>query len=124
MKSYGLESFARAVGRLEEALALPLSDVIRDACIQRFEFCFELAWKAVQQASRNQGRDCMSPRSCLREAFAMGWLIDEEAWLVMLADRNLTSHTYDEELAQAVYSRLLQHLFLLQELNRTLSGLE
>ena len=124
MKSYGLESFARAVGRLEEALALPLSDVIRDACIQRFEFCFELAWKAVQQASRNQGRDCMSPRSCLREAFAMGWLTDEEAWLVMLADRNLTSHTYDEELAQAVYSRLLQHLFLLQELNRTLSGLE
>ena len=54
----------------------------------------------------------------------MGWLTDEEAWLVMLADRNLTSHTYDEELAQAVYSRLLQHLFLLQELNRTLSGLE
>ncbi len=54
----------------------------------------------------------------------MGWLPDEKAWLAMLADRNLTSHTYDEELAQAVYSRLPQHLLLLQQLQRTLSGLE
>ena len=42
----------------------------------------------------------------------------------MLADRNLTSHTYDEALAQAVYSRLRQHLSLLQELKNTLSELE
>lgn len=103
---------------------MPFSDIVRDACIQRFEFGFELAWKAVQQASRNQGRDCMSPRSCLREAFAMSWLADEVAWLAMLADRNLTSHTYDEALAQAVYSRLRQHLSLLQELKNTLSELE
>ena len=113
MKSYDLGSFAKAVGRLDEALAMPFSDVIRDACIQRFEFGFELAWKAIQRASRHQGRDCMSPRSCLREAFAMGWLTDEEAWLAMLADRNLTSHTYDGELAQAVYRRFPQHLPLL-----------
>ena len=124
MKTFGLEAFARAVERLDEALSLPFSDIVRDACIQRFEFGFELAWKAVQQASRNQGRDCMSPRSCLREAFAMGWLADEGAWLAMLADRNLTSHTYDEALAQAVYSRLRQHLSLLQELKNTLSELE
>ena len=60
----------------------------------------------VQEAARNEGRDCFSPKSCLREAFALDWLQDEGAWLVMLADRNLTSHTYDEELAQAVYTRL------------------
>lgn len=119
MKTYGLEAFARAVDRLEEALTLPSSNIVRDACIQRFEFGFELAWKAVQQASRNHGRDCMSPRSCLREAVAMGWLADEQAWLAMLADRNLTSHTYDEALAQAVYIRLRQHLPLLQALKRS-----
>jgi hypothetical protein len=72
LKAFGLEAFARAVERLDEALSLPFSDIVRDACIQRFEFGFELAWKAVQQASRAQGRDCMSPRSCLREPYAIG----------------------------------------------------
>ena len=124
MKSVRLEAFSRAVERLVEALALPASDVVRDACIQRFEFCFELAWKAVQQTARSQGRDCLSPRSCLREAFAMGWLKDEAAWLTMLTDRNLTSHTYDEVLAQAVYSRLITHVSLLNDLKRVLSDLE
>lgn len=118
-----MEAFSRAVERLDEALALPVSDVVRDACIQRFEFSFELAWKAVQQAARNQGRDCVSPKSCLREAFALGWLEDENAWLVMLSDRNLTSHTYNEELAQAVYGRMRIHASLLKELNRTLSNI-
>jgi nucleotidyltransferase substrate binding protein (TIGR01987 family) len=60
----------------------------------------------------------------LREAFAMAWLADEEAWLAMLADRNLTSHTYDEELAQAVYSRLGAYLPLLKDLQTTLADLE
>ena len=124
MRSARLEAFSRAVERLAEALALPVSDVVRDACIQRFEFSFELAWKAVQQTARSQGRDCVSPRSCLREAFAMDWLKNETAWLTMLADRNLTSHTYDEELAQAVYSRLMTHVSLLNDLKRVLSELE
>ena len=37
-----LDSFAKAVDRLDQALDLPASDVVRDACIQRFEFSFEL----------------------------------------------------------------------------------
>jgi len=34
----------------------------------------------------------------------------------MLADRNQTSHTYDEDLAKAVYGRLPRYLPLLQAL--------
>jgi nucleotidyltransferase substrate binding protein (TIGR01987 family) len=58
------------------------------------------------------------------ENLKLSGIADEVAWLAMLADRNLTSHTYDEALAQAVYSRLRQHLSLLQELKNTLSELE
>ena len=124
MSAKSLVAFARALARLEEALSLPHSDVVRDACIQRFEFSFELAWKSVQHAVRTQGRDCVSPRSCLREAYAMSWLEDEVAWLAMLADRNLTSHTYDEVLAQAVYGRLNTHAQLLSDLKQKLSALD
>jgi hypothetical protein len=38
----------------------------------------------------------------------------------MMRDRNLTSHTYREVLALAVYRRLPEHLALLEKLHRTL----
>jgi len=38
-----LQALTSAVARLHEVLAQPETDVSRDAAIQRFEFCFELA---------------------------------------------------------------------------------
>lgn len=103
-------AYCRAVSRLEEGLREPESPLIRDACIQRFEFCFELAWKSIQQLLRRQGQECSSPKGCLRQAFKQGWIDDETGWVSILTDRNLTSHTYDEALAKAVYDRLKTYL--------------
>jgi nucleotidyltransferase substrate binding protein (TIGR01987 family) len=116
-----LQSLGLAIDRLDEALAMEPSDVVRDAAIQRFEFCFELAWKALQQRLREEGLDCASPKSCLTQAHRQGWL-EEEPWLAMLEDRNLTSHTYDEALAQKVYDRLNEHLPALRSLVDAISG--
>lgn len=110
------ESFTKAVGRLGEALAGPVDALRRDASIQRFEFCFELAWKCVQEAARAEGLDCASPKDCMRTAYRKNWLQDERGWLAMLEDRNRTSHTYDERLAAEVYERLAKHLVLLESL--------
>lgn len=117
------DSFAAAVDRLGDALSAPASDLTRDAAIQRFEFSFELSWKAIQKALRAQGLDAASPKSCLREAFRLGWIGAEEPWLAMLEDRNLTSHTYDAKLAEAVYRRLPAHLAVLRELVAALGAL-
>jgi len=84
------QALASASARLREVLAQPENDVSRDAAIQRFEFCFELAWKAVQESARD--------------------------------DRNQTSHTYDEALAKAVYSRLSRYLPLFEELANKLAA--
>lgn len=111
-----LQALERAVGRLEEVLQAPESAITRDAAIQRFEFCFELAWKAVQVTARGQGQECTSPKGCLREAFHLGWIQDEQPWVSILADRNLTSHTYDEKLAKQVFSRLAGYLPMFREL--------
>jgi len=57
------QALAAALTRLREVLSQPENDVSRDAAIQRFEFCFELAWKAIQERARDEGMDCQSPKS-------------------------------------------------------------
>lgn len=114
------DSFSRAIVRFNEALIAPETDLSRDAAIQRFEFCFELAWKVIQERARAEGLDCQSPKGCLKLAYKIGWIGDEAGWLAMLEDRNRTAHTYDEALAKDVYCRLSTHLPLLQALDEYL----
>ena len=105
-----LKSFRDAVERLGEVLSLPKGPVVRDSSIKRFELCFELAWKVVQSFLRDRGLDCRSPRDCFREAFSYGLLTQEEVWVQMVQDRNLSVHTYNEELANQLYARLPRYL--------------
>ena len=37
-----------AIGRLEDVLRQPYDEYMRDSAIQRFEFTFELFWKALK----------------------------------------------------------------------------
>ena len=101
-----LGDLRRAVLRLTEALGQPENEFVRDAAIQRFEFCFELAWKSVQTVARLEGQDCTSPRTAFSTAWRNGWVADEAAWLDMLEERNKTSHTYHEATAKEVFANL------------------
>ena len=58
--------FGQALARFDEALARPEDPIVRDACIQRFEFTFETAWKAVQTQAMAEGLECLSPRGMMR----------------------------------------------------------
>jgi len=115
-----LSDLDKALLRLAEALNQPENEFVRDAAIQRFEFCFELAWKSVQAAARLEGQDCASPRMAFSTAWRNGWIEDEAAGLDMLEDRNKTSHTYREEMAKDVFSRLPNHLPHLHRLHQVL----
>jgi nucleotidyltransferase substrate binding protein (TIGR01987 family) len=57
----------------------------------------------------------------LRVAFKTSWIENEQGWLAMLEDRNRTSHTYDEDLAKAVFRRLPNYLPLLDALLKKLT---
>ena len=113
-----LNDLNKALLRLAEALKQPENDFVRDAAIQRFEFCFELAWKAIQSAARLEGQDCSSPRTAFSTAWRDGWLSDETAWLDMLDERNKTSHTYREAMAKEVFDNLPRHLPHLNQLHQ------
>lgn len=99
----------RAAGTLTEILAVPKTPVTRDAAIQRFEYSFEALWKATQRFLRErEGLDTPTPAGTIRAAHSVGLLAEDDArlGLAMVADRNLTVHTYNEPLAEQIFGRL------------------
>lgn len=103
-----ISEYVQAVSRLEDALRQPKNEFIRDAVIQRFEFCFELAWKMLRLKLQEEGLTANTPRETLQQALAAGILADGNGWSAMQKMRNLTSHTYDESLAEQVYLYVAQ----------------
>ena len=101
---------SNATRRLIEAVKQPESDILRDAVIQRFEFSFELVWKTLKLYLERHGHECGGPRPTLKKAFTEGIINTPEEgdlWLQMLEDRNLTTHAYDQELANRIYQHIV-----------------
>ena len=114
-----LRSCQRAVATLDEAVNMPFSVIVRDASIQRFEYSFESLWKLLKAyLEQHEGIICNSPKRCFREGFQVGLLSVEETetCLVMTDDRNLTSHTYIEAVAEAIYRKLPTYLAVMRML--------
>lgn len=80
---------------------------LRDACIQRFEYTFELSWKMLKRRLEielpdSQSVDTLSFREMVRSGAERGWIADADAWMVFRDKRNLTSHTYNAGIAADV----------------------
>ena len=91
-----------------EAQTEAVRNAIRAGVIQHFEFTYEICCNLM----RRRLRDSMNPdlvatasrRQLFRLAAQTGLIESFEAWLGFHESRNLTSHTYREEVAAAVYS--------------------
>ena len=113
-----LEVFSLHVGETPEHLLL------RDGVIQRFEFCFELAWKTLRRYLQVHGLDRIDHLTN-RELFRLGQeqavIRNAETWFVFLRHRNLTSHVYNEAVAETVFSSAAP---LLEEVRHLLAAIE
>lgn len=102
-------NFKSTLDELSKYLELPIQND-RDIAgiIQAFEFTFEQAWKSIQKIAHSQGVEIGSPKAAFSYALQNSWISssEESLWLQLLKDRNLTSHTYQEDLAQQVLSRI------------------
>lgn len=99
-----LTPLERALAALQRGLrrwlAEPADEELRDACIQRFEFTFELCWKMLKRRLEmdlpNAAEvDGMSFRALMRSGAEQGLVADVAPWWVYRDKRNITSHTYD-----------------------------
>ncbi len=107
--AYSITRLQSAANRLADALGETESDLKADATIQRFEFTFELVWKTLKRILHYEGELCSTPRQCLKTAYRIGLLEDEEPWLSMLEDRNVMAHVYDEQTALDIYKRIADY---------------
>ena len=112
----------KALKALGVALAQPKNEFTRDATIQRFEYSYELCWKTLRRyLAINSGIKEYNIKNIFREAFRQQLLGDVEAWFAYHEARNLTTHTYNENTAEATY--LVAKQFF-QEANQLVTLLE
>lgn len=100
------DELGNALNQLDEGLGRVEDELDRDGTIQRFEFSFELAWKLMKSVNRYTGRDCFSPRECIRIAAQNKLLDNPSKWIEHLKSRNAASHTYDSEMAEEVFKKI------------------
>jgi nucleotidyltransferase substrate binding protein (TIGR01987 family) len=110
----------KALKAFHEVLQIDIpSSIERDAAIQRFEFSFEACWKAGKQFLFDiEGLDIGSPKGVIRSFREIGIFSEDETvlGLKMVDDRNLTVHTYNEELAIEIFKKLPKYYELLHKL--------
>lgn len=97
------EQYLRALRRLHEVMAVDETEIVRDALIQRFEFTYELAWKAMFYWLRDAGENVPEiVRQVLRAGLTAELIADAQVWERIKDFRDETSHTYDHNKAVEV----------------------
>ncbi|GGH20060.1 nucleotidyltransferase [Dyadobacter endophyticus] len=110
------ENYKKALKKLGEAVKLdaerPLSELERQGIIQAFEYTHELAWKVMQDFFVYQGNtEIRGPRDATRQAFSADLILDGDNWMEMIKNRNLTSHTYNEEISDEIYTNIIDRFY-------------
>ena len=126
-----ISPFLKTVERLAAGLARYRTDEndshLRDGLIQQFEFTYDVAHKTLRRVLEARAADPaeidrMSFPTIIRTAFEQG-LLEEgwPKWQDFRENRNITSHTYDEDLARKVANAIPRFLDEVRDLADKLS---
>ena len=124
------QNYKKALVTVKNAVDLSqqreLSDLEKQGVIQGFEFTFELAWKVMKDYLEEQGIiGIIGSKNAIRHAFNKGIIEDGDDWMEMVEDRNLASHTYDEETAEKIFGAIRnKYYYLLKKLTEKMNTME
>ena len=123
------DNYLRAFQTLRRAVELAnqrgLSELEQQGLVQGFEFTHELAWNVLKDYLEEKGiAGIIGSKGATREAFKNGLIEDGEAWMEMIKDRNLSSHTYNLEIAEEIAENIVKRFFpAFEQLTRKFSSL-
>mgnify|MGYP001782039577 FL=1 len=102
------ENFDKSYKLLNKYAKQPITtELERAGIIKFFEMTFELAWKVLKDYLEAQEYLVKSPRETVKQAFQIGLIDNGHIWMDALSNRNLTTHTYDEELANKMTNEII-----------------
>jgi len=109
-------NYIKALQNLREAVELsqtrPLTKLEQQGLIQSFEFTHEVAWNVLKDYLEQEGAvGIQGSKDATRRAFKLGIITQGEDWMKMIKDRNLTSHTYELEVAEKIGSDIINRYF-------------
>lgn len=109
-------NFIKAYRELEDAITLTqtktLSKLEKQGVIQGFEYTHELAWNVLKDYLEEQGHTgLVGSKDTSREAFKRALIQNGDVWMEMIKMRNLTSHTYDQPLADSVFKTICEQFY-------------
>ena len=85
-----------------------LNDLEKQGVIQVFEYNFELAWNVIKDFYQYQGvTDIHGSRDAFRLAFERGLIAEGDIWMDMIKKRQLTSHTYNEDVVVEILDAII-----------------
>ena len=109
-------NYNKALMKLSEAIGYVnkkpkeevLDEILKEGIIQRFEYTHELAWNVMKDFLLEIGDVTLyGSKDATREAFKTELIKDGDVWMEMIKSRNKTLHTFNEEIAQEIYLRIL-----------------
>ena len=129
-----LQNYSKALALLNEAVSLiakdmgygrETEDLLCEGLIQRFEYTHELAWNVMKDYAEYQGETSIKgSRDAIRYAL-QNELIRDREWMKSIEDRNLSSHHYDSNTAEAIVRMIVAtYLPLFNEFENTMEGLQ
>ncbi len=122
---YRLENYKKALQTLQSDINLAkskvLSDIEKRGLIQAFEYTYELAWNTIKDFYFYNGiTDIQGSRDAFKTAFYKG-LISTDTLIKTIRSRQLTTHTYNEDITQSIYDDIVnEYYFAFEELLRRL----
>lgn len=105
--------FSKALGQLQKFIdKAELSELEEQGLIQAFEYTYELAWNTIKDYFETQGEtDIHGSRDAIRLAFRRGLIEDGKTWMDMIKSRTLTTHTYNEEIAEEISTAIVNKYY-------------
>ena len=110
------DNFNHAFAQLSDAVKLTkereLSQLEKQGLIQAFEYTHELAWNVLKDFLDSRGVKSIGSKDATREAFKADLIKNGDVWMEMIKSRNQTSHTYNESVAEEIFTNILNSYFL------------
>ncbi len=111
-----LENYQKAFSQLENAILThkkrKLNELEKQGLIQAFEYTFELAWNLMRDYFIYQGiTEIRGSRDAVKTAFKYGLIEDNQIWFEIITARNLSSHTYNQTLAEELIENICKKFY-------------